>query len=82
MFTLFVILWLVGLRKQHAYPRIKHTNLLWVLSSGVTLALGTEAVQHFFGKGRSFDWYDIVANLVGCCFGVFLFRIIYGYWPK
>ncbi|KAK2754065.1 hypothetical protein FQN54_007234 [Arachnomyces sp. PD_36] len=38
---------------------------LTLISCTVSLGVGSEIVQHFLNNGRSFDIFDIIANIVG-----------------
>ncbi|MFT5336847.1 MAG: VanZ family protein [Luteibaculaceae bacterium] len=81
LFLMLVLLWIVGLKKQNQFNHLKHRNALRVTFFAVLFGFGTEYLQLGLARGRSFEWFDILANVAGSFLGLVFFRIIYGKWP-
>ncbi|TAE30847.1 MAG: VanZ family protein [Cytophagales bacterium] len=60
MFAIFAVLWMLTKRK----------TAVWVLGVGIAYGLFTEVWQGVMPIGRSFDWYDLLADAVGVVIGV------------
>lgn len=50
------------------------SNVAVVLLTGFALGLGIEFLQEASGTGRSFEWWDVVADLTGVLLG-YLVRV-------
>lgn len=75
LLTLFVI---VGLKRQYSFYQLRYYPRSYAVLYSVLFGLGIEILQLSLSTGRNFDWMDWVADIIGSCLGVILFRIIYG----
>ncbi len=50
------------------------SNAVVVLLTGLALGLGIEFLQEFSALGRSFEWWDVAADLAGALLG-YLIRV-------
>lgn len=75
LFFLFSFSAIVGFIKQSQFPKLHFDALKYVIGIGLVLTIGTEVIQHFLIPRRSFDVFDIVADVVGIVIatGFFLF---------
>ena len=67
-YFVFVFLWIKS---------IKHISLryfLIVLFMALCIGISIEFLQDKFTKNRAFDWYDIVANILGAITSLFIVR--------
>lgn len=61
IFLLFALLWLKAGR-----------SITWVLIVGAAYGMGIEIFQGVMPIGRSFDWFDALADVVGAGLGVLI----------
>lgn len=54
------------------YPR----RLLLLLAMGIIFGIGMEFYQEWLPFGRSFDWWDALANTLGALIGGAVFRLL------
>ena len=75
MFTVFVIFLIFGFDKQSKGIIFRH-RYTFSLIIGVIYSIGTEWYQYVYVPGREGEFWDIMANLVGCITGslIFLYR--------
>lgn len=75
LFFLFSFSAIVGFVKQSQFPRLHFDAVKYVIGISAFLTITTEVVQHFFIPRRTFDLFDIVADLVGLvlAFGFFMY---------
>ena len=66
-YTIFSFLWAMSLRDIN-------TNKNFVLFFSVSFGILMEICQFYLFNGRSFELYDILANIIGSFFGVILFK--------
>jgi VanZ family protein len=57
---------------QNHYPKVKLSYWIYAISIGVLYGISDE-IHQYFVPGRFMSIWDIVANGLGICFGVFLF---------
>ena len=76
LFAVFALLMVVGFVKQSAYPYLRNNAIRSTLVFSITYATLIEITQ-FLADGRTFDFYDAVANVSGCVVGYLLFVVIY-----
>ena len=76
VFAVLVLLMTIGFAKQRTYPRLRNMAPTYALILSVGYASALEGTQ-FFSEGRTIDFYDIVANTLGCVLGYGLFLAIY-----
>lgn len=70
LFTVLLFLW------RFEFPSAKNYDLLIVLIAAL-YGFGIEVIQHYFIPNRSFDLYDILADVTGAIAGVGLWVRIY-----
>jgi hypothetical protein len=76
LFTVYVYLWIYGLKKQDNYIIAKRNAVFLAILNGVILGGGTEILQYFFIPGRLCSIYDFIANVAGCFVGWGLFNTL------
>lgn len=67
-YTIFSFLWSMSLRETN-------TGKNFVLFFSVSFGILMEICQFYLFNGRSFELYDILANIIGSFLGVILFKI-------
>lgn len=79
-FTVYAILsylTAIGLHKQHTHRKIRYYGkwfaMLFVIPYGFLL----ELLQFTVFTGRTFEWFDAIANTAGCLFGILIFSLIF-----
>lgn len=76
-YALLLFLMMIGAMKQYRFStkRFKIGSLVFMicLSYGVVL----ETLQPLLVSDRQFDYFDIVANLIGCIIGIFVYNFVY-----
>jgi len=68
-YAIFCFLWSMGLRQN---SNLKNIPIFFSISFGVLM----EICQFYLSNGRSFELYDILANIIGSFLGVILFKKI------
>lgn len=76
VYCIFVLLAVIGLKKQHSYMKLRFNALFYAFLAGFLLSFIIELIQ-IYVPGRSFELLDIVANTFGCSMGLVLFYFIY-----
>ena len=66
-YAIFCFLWSMGLRQK---SNLKIIPIIFSISFGVLM----EFCQFYLSNGRSFELYDILANIIGSFLGVILFK--------
>ncbi|MBK8347598.1 MAG: VanZ family protein [Saprospiraceae bacterium] len=66
-YTMFSFLWCMALRK-------KEINFSNVLFFSISFGILMEICQLYLFNGRSFELYDIIANILGSIIGLILFK--------
>jgi len=68
LFLVLVILWCRAYLKAELVINIKKIFItIWILS--IVYGVGMEIVQHFFIPNRSFDFGDMIADIIGSVAG-------------
>jgi VanZ family protein len=78
LFFCFTFSLIIGLLKQYYFKIMNRNALKYTVFIAVFLALITEVLQYFMLLGRSFDWSDILFNILGILFAVIIFFLIKG----
>jgi VanZ family protein len=73
-FALLVILFYYPISKTGASPANKLNYLTRLAIAGVLWGITTELIQLFFIPGRSFDWFDWLADSLGAMAAFFAVR--------
>lgn len=66
-YTVFCFLWSMGLREK---SDLKNIPIFFSISFGVLM----EICQFYLSNGRSFELFDILANIIGSILGMILFK--------
>ena len=79
MYALFAFLCLWGYRKQFVANGQAYRKKAILLTIGIGIAYGglTEIIQAILVPGRTGDWYDFIADLVGTCIGAIIFDLFF-----
>ncbi len=77
IYTLLTLFWTTGLKRQNTYKDVRLKAFKITFIGGFSLGLILEVIQENFIFGRYFELLDLVANGIGCIFGIVLFKIIY-----
>lgn len=77
MFAVLTYLMIVGLKKQHTFPKLKHYAIRTSFFVSAMFGIFIELMQHFFILGRQGDIIDVLSNCTGCLIGIFVFKWIY-----
>lgn len=77
LYTLFALFWSTALKRQNSNKIMRLKAFKIVFWSGFSVGLILEVIQENFIFGRYFELLDLVANGIGCIFGIILFKIIY-----
>lgn len=77
MYCGLTFLWITGFKRQNKSKKIRANAFVIVLLSAFILGVIMEGMQHFFIKNRYFEVLDLIANGIGCIFGLLFFRLIY-----
>jgi len=78
LFFLFSFSAILGFIKQSQFPKIHFDAVKYAVGIGAILAIITEVVQHFIIPRRSFDIFDILADLVGIILAFCFFLYVRG----
>ena len=77
MYTLLCLFWSIGLKRQFIYPSLRRLALHVSFFGGLSIGILLEFLQEYVIETRTFEFSDLIANGIGCIFGIFLFKIIY-----
>ena len=77
MYTLMTLFWSTGLKRQHQSKKVRKNAFLIAVLGGFLIGLILEILQEYLVSSRSFDWLDLIANGIGCIFGVIVFKLLY-----
>jgi VanZ family protein len=77
MYTLLVLFWAIAFKRQYIYVALRRYALQVSIIGGYSLSVIIELLQEYVVTSRSFEVLDLIANGIGCIFGIVLFKIIY-----
>lgn len=77
VYALLSILMLTGFNKQFLFKKIRENAIYIVLVYSLVLGVSLEMIQHHFIADRTFEWTDIIANIIGTFAGGYTFFLIY-----
>lgn len=77
MYTLMSLFWAIGLKRQNVSISLRRNAFKISVFGGFLLSLIIELIQEFVILTRHFEVLDLIANGIGCIFGIVLFKIIY-----
>jgi VanZ family protein len=72
LFSVLVFLWALPPRSRLTDKEKINSMYLWIAIAFVVYGIAIEFIQLNFIAHRSFDFFDIVANAIGCAFGGFV----------
>ena len=71
LFGTMVFLWCRAFSlNQHNAKKI----FIWIAMAGLAYGIGMELIQKYFVANRSFDFFDIMADALGCGMGFWISR--------
>ena len=76
VYMVLTILMIWAWHKKNRKILISYTTLFAILASSSVYGIFMEILQFTTTTGRNFEIPDIIANIVGCLFGVFLYKSI------
>jgi VanZ family protein len=71
------LLLIIGFKKQYSYPLLRYNSVKTALLFSLFYGVFMELLQGFIFMERSIELTDIIANIAGSFWGVFIFFIIY-----
>jgi VanZ family protein len=77
--TLFLVLsyfWMRGLSAQNQYKKVQEKAVLISVITAITYGALIEVMQEVMHMGRTFDAWDIAADIVGVMFAFGFFRVV------
>lgn len=77
LYSLLTLFWSTALKRQNSYKELRIKAFKIAFWGGFLLGLVLEIIQENFIFGRYFELLDLVANGIGCIFGILLFKIVY-----
>ena len=77
MYTLLALFWVIGFKRQDIYVGLRRYALQISILGGFSMSVIIEFMQEYVVESRSFEVLDLIANGIGCIFGIVLFKIIY-----
>lgn len=80
VYTIWMILALFGQAGSIRFPTNKQAGIS--LTIALLFSFGVELLQGFATDYRSFDWYDLVSNTIGCLLGVLIYKLIIRFLSK
>jgi len=73
--TMLCCIWLWYFQVSENYRSFKK-NVIIVLAVCFSYGILIEGLQHWFTKSRQFDFFDVIANGIGCIIGLLSFLLI------
>ena len=77
MYTFLSLFWAIGLKRQNISVGLRRNAFRISVFGGFILSLIIEILQEYVVETRGFEVLDLIANGIGCIFGIVLFKIIY-----
>lgn len=78
LFSVLALFTIVGLKRQYYSYHLRYYAKTVALLYCAAYGFLTESLQLLISPTRSFDWLDLVADIIGAIIGIGLFRFIYG----
>lgn len=78
LFAILVLLFVVGLIKQHQFQSWRQHTVVKVFGLAVVYGILIECLQWLVFVGRTFEWWDAAFNAAGAALGAAVFYVIYG----
>jgi VanZ family protein len=77
VFSILVLLMIVGFTKQYQYAALRKHAVRYALMISILLGFLIEILQSILISSRSFEFLDLLADIFGSLLGFVLFYIIY-----
>lgn len=77
MYTLLSLFWAIGLKRQDKFVGFRRYALQIAVIGSFVISVILEFLQEYAVVSRTFEVLDLIANGIGCIFGLVLFKIIY-----
>ncbi|RFC54103.1 VanZ family protein [Brumimicrobium aurantiacum] len=77
MYSLMSLFWVIGLKRQNIYIGVRRRAFHITVIGTMLLSFAIELIQEEFLPTRGFEVLDLIANGIGCIFGILIFKIIY-----
>jgi hypothetical protein len=77
VFCIFTFLLAVGIKKQYNVPVFRNNGEKISLIIGIVYGILLEYLQLIVFSARSFEWFDIMLNIIGAVTGMLIFHMIY-----
>lgn len=74
LFGIFTVFLLRAITAQYQYKKHRFRYVTLVLFIGTVFGFITEALQRYLFIGRSGNIFDLIADVLGCLAGVFVFE--------
>jgi glycopeptide antibiotics resistance protein len=76
-YMVLLFLMINGAMKQYRFSaiRFKIGSIVFMICFSYSILL--ETLQPIVMHDRVFDYFDIIANLIGCIIGIFLYNFVY-----
>lgn len=78
VFLVLSVLLKVAFLKQHQYCNLRYKCNIIVVLIAAGYGVVIELLQAFVFAERSAEINDMIANTIGACLGLFVFKLIYG----
>jgi VanZ family protein len=78
VFLIFTFLWSVAYKKQRNSEFLYRYGPAISLLTGILYGIVIEILQYYIFVRRSAEISDMISDSVGCIFGYFIFKLIYG----
>ncbi len=78
LFGLLSYCMIIGLIKQFQYNCLARNAVKISITFSIIFGVSIEVFQHVFLEGRTFDYFDIIADLIGVFVGFLSFRLVRG----
>lgn len=74
LFAILTLLLIKGFQQQNKSVSLRNNAIVYSVFSGAVYGLALELMQKYFLAGRTFDWFDELANCAGCLIAILLLR--------
>ena len=77
MYALLALFWTTGLKRQNKSKSLRRYAFRYAVFGGILFGAIIELLQELYIASRHFEAFDLIANGIGCIFGIVLFKLIY-----
>ncbi|MCC6819023.1 MAG: VanZ family protein [Bacteroidia bacterium] len=78
IFAVLVYFIMLGLIKYWRFSFLLNKIRITALSIAIVYAAAIELIQHYFTNDRIGDYWDFLADIIGCLIGLIMFYSVYG----